>query len=384
MHAVYARKSRVVFALVFPPRWIPLFLVLDPRSLVHRMLTTFTLHEQRQRRPTHHYKIPSTIRIRRTSLQPRPSTRLRRIACRRLRGVHKRVTRDGAGLAVGARGGDQFDRADLSATGRVRGHKRAAPCVRLGADFTGCWCKLRGGGDDGAAALGVSGGADDGGTVLGRGHGLALGVCADDGHGDRGGDLAEHGGGLDNGLAARVGCSLWNIDDDGTVGVGRRGGRVVAGRSVAALLGRGRVAALRRCVRGLRVRRRCHRCAVGGCLALLQVLDGGDDKLGCEGRVLVVHLLDAAVVRLEDARLEVLEPAECCLERLLGQCVEQVPECFLRAGVDGLGLVDLLSRRRGLLGKHRSEEREGQKGHSAERAHRGVAVSSEAPIGKRP
>lgn len=93
-------------------------------------------------------------------------------------------------------------------------------------------------------------------------------------------------------------------------------------------------------------------------------MNGGDDEFGGERGVLVVHLFDAAVVGFEDAVFEVFESAQCSLQRLLGQCVEQVLESFLGARVDG---CDLLRWARGLLvRKHGADERQGQYDQSAE------------------
>ena len=222
---------------------------------------------------------------------------------------------------------------------------------------------MRRGRDDGGAACGIRGCAEHGGAGFGGGDGGAGGVCAHEGYGDGGGGLGEDGGCLDDGLAGGVGGGLRDGYDDGAVRGGGFGRGVGCGR--AGVVGRGRGGAFG-WGRGGGWGWWRGGGAVGGRLALLEVLDGGDDEFGCEGGVRVVDLLDAAVVGFEDALLEVFEAAEGGLERLFGEGVEEVVEGFLRARVDGVGLGRVLGRRCRLLCKHSAQERQGQNSQSAE------------------
>lgn len=335
-----------------------------------------SLQEHRHRTPNDRVPQTKTAHLRRSTLQPRPPrARRRRRTPRLLRGVHKRVARHRTRLAIRARRGNQLDAANLAAAGGIRGQKRPAAAVRLGAHLASGGRELRRGCNDACAPRGVGGCADDGGAVLGGGDGGAGGVCADDGYGDRGGRLGEDGGCLDDGLALGVGGGLRDGDDDGAVGGGCFGGRRVGSWRCGAAFGGGEGGGWGWWGGG---------GAVGGDLALLEVLDGGDDEFGCEGWVRVVHLFDAAVVGFEDALLEVFEAAESGLEGLFGEGVEQVVEGFLRARVDGVGLRCVLGRRCRLLCKHGAEERQGQNSQSAEGKHDDVrSMRLTDPVKKR-
>jgi hypothetical protein len=179
------------------------------------------LYEQRQSAYGTHIEHAISVPYCRTSLQSGLRRRLRApipTRRRRLRGVDILVARNRARASIRTRCGDQLHAANLGAAGRVRGQEGAAAGIRLGTHFAGCRCELRGGRDGCGAPLGIGGGADYRGPGLDSSNGRSGGVGAGKGHGDRGGDLAEDGGGFDDGLADRVGCGLLDGYDDGAIG----------------------------------------------------------------------------------------------------------------------------------------------------------------------
>lgn len=272
-------------------------------------------------------------------------------------GVDKGVAGDGAGTTIGTSGCDQTDTTDTSTCWGEGGQEGGTLLVGGRQHLTGSGHEVARRCSGGGTTFRIGCGANHSRAVLSLRDGVALVVHASDGHCHAGGDLAQDGCGLHDWLAVG-GDSDLDGNDNGAIGSSRRRWRRVdsgisglcwrIGIASCALLGRGialrwrllralgrrhydrRVGSLGRICAGAVSRRR---------LTLPKVIDCGDDELGGQGRVAVVDMLNTAVVSLKDAVLEVLQLAQCRLQRILRNGIEQILECFVCAGVDGVGLV---------------------------------------------